>query len=691
MTTDGSPLRGASGTRQFLRGISVLVRERPAAVAAALAATGALVAVAVSTFLFPHLTPNHDEGVYLRQADLLLAGQFRLRPPVVGPFRPWFFVRDGAALYPKYGPVTAATFAAGKLLGGFRVALAGVAAGVVALTYRTVREAFDARTGLLAAVLVLASPLFVIQSGTFLPYLPTLLWNLGFAAAYLGADRTGSRRLAAVAGLAVGVAFFARPYTAVLFALPFVGHALWTLRNGDRDALARHALTAAGGLAGVAAALAYNAALTGDPLLFPYRAFAPQDGLGFGHRALLGYAREYTPALAVRANLEVLARFATAWIVSGPLGALAAAGGVAVAVRRGLDARQAAVVGLVPSVALGNVYFWGNLNVLGRLGVPDDGLVSVLGPYYHVSLLLPTAAFAAVGLLAGWRRLRGSLEGHLAPRRAGQVVLAAGLVSAAVFGGAGALALSRPVGNDAAISHRLGAAYAPFQERRLDDGVVFLPTPYGDWLGHPFQQLRNDPGYDDGPVYALREDQFAVVDAFPDREYYRYSYRGAWTPFEGPPVAARLRRIRAVAGPAVRQRLSLGVPRAAERVSIRLSAGDHAGYVTVPANESRVPLTLTVRGDAATLAGPGVETSVPVGNRGTLVVRAFVDYGAGGGFAYRTELPFDRAAGRVRALTPAGEICLRPARCDGAAANVPGAIDRPGVALSTNVTTLEDP
>ncbi|ESS09136.1 MAG: Dolichyl-phosphate-mannose-protein mannosyltransferase [uncultured archaeon A07HN63] len=162
----------------------------------ALAAVAAVVVWTVANQVFPYHSLNHDEGVYLQQAAMLLDGQLSLHPPVDGAFRPWFFVEDGDRLYPKYGPIPAAMFAVGKLAGGYRLALAAIAAGNVALVVGVARELFDRRTALLAGGLVIASPLYLIDSSVFLPYAPTTLWNLLFAYGYLRADRTGDRRWA---------------------------------------------------------------------------------------------------------------------------------------------------------------------------------------------------------------------------------------------------------------------------------------------------------------------------------------------------------------------------------------------------------------------------------------------------------------------------------------------------------------
>ncbi|ERH00978.1 MAG: 4-amino-4-deoxy-L-arabinose transferase related glycosyltransferases of PMT family, partial [Halonotius sp. J07HN6] len=326
----------------------------------ALAAVAAVVVWTVANQVFPYHSLNHDEGVYLQQAAMLLDGQLSLHPPVDGAFRPWFFIEDGDRLYPKYGPIPAAMFAVGKLAGGYRLALAAIAAGNVALVVGVGRELFDPRTALLAGGLVIASPLYLIDSSVFLPYAPTTLWNLLFAYGYLRVDRTGDRRWAAVAGVGVALAFFARPYTALLFALPFIGHALWTLASNWRAALPRQAVIAGLGLAGVCVTLAYNVVVTGSALLFPYRAFAPRDGLGFGEREILSHEITYTPELAIEANRNVVALFATEWVAGGALGVALAAVGVGIAARRRWSPRVAAVAGLFVSIPVGNVYFWGN-------------------------------------------------------------------------------------------------------------------------------------------------------------------------------------------------------------------------------------------------------------------------------------------------------------------------------------------
>jgi hypothetical protein len=682
----------------------------------------------VATEVFPYHSTNHDEGVYLQQAEMLLRGQLYLRPPVEGAMRPWFFVdaespagpavalpeQAGDVLFSKYSPVPPAIFALGIAVGVPRLSLALVGAGIVGLTSLVTSEVFDRTTGVLAGVLMLASPMFLVDTATFLPYAPTALLNLAFAWAYLRADRLAatdrSRRYlgwALLSGLAIGAAFFSRPYTALLFALPFVAHACWSLvvavRDGPlRPALLRQSLVTAGGLLGVTAALGYNWVVTGDPMVFPYLAFAPADGLGFGRRAILGYERDYHLALALEANLRVLDTLVWEWVVAGPLGTLVALLGLLSALgptRRRLrplassGARTLVLAGLVLSIPLGNVAFWGNLNVLGDLTRTGDGLVALLGPYYHFDLLLPVAAFGAHGLLVAVGWLRATAHERFSPRSASRVLAAGLLVGTALFGGVGAVVVADPVAENAAVGDQLSVAYEPVVETEFDRAVVFLPTPYGDWLNHPFQTLRNDPDFGretsdtgdagdtanasetshDDVVYALPERQFAVVDTYPDRTLYRYTYRGDWAPFLGDPVEPHLQEVTHARGERVVLDGTLGVPDGVERVSIRLSTDGESAYYAANDTTDDLPFSLVLTNGSVRLTGPvdGNE-SVPLAGRTDLKMTALVDFGAGQAFSYELTMPVRTAGSEVRALTPYVEVCRDGRLCGGESAYVPG-------------------
>ncbi|MFD1525313.1 ArnT family glycosyltransferase [Halolamina salina] len=708
----GRPVADSSGATETLRTAVAAVRDRLDRGRVAILLLALVAAVAsflVATRIFPYHSINHDEGVYLQQAELLLSGKLFLRPPVEGSFRPWFFVESGRGLYSKYQPVPAAVFALGRVLGAYPIALAGISAGVVAGTAALARELFDWRVGAVAGVLVLASPLFLIHSGVYLPYAVTAAFELCFAVAYLRGERTGSRRLAAVAGAAIATAFFARPYTAVLFASPFILHAVGTLvRSGawrtpfeavsdeQRALFARRALTAGLGIVGVLVALGYNVIVTGDPLVFPYQAFAPHDGIGFGHREILGHEENYTLELGIESNRRVLARLFTEWVAMGLVGAVLAAAGVlatagSAVLRRVPDAserasaalvgRRATVAGMFVSIAAGNVAFWGNFNILGALTVQEDGLIHSLGPYYHYDMLVPTAVYGAVAVVWGADRL-GSLAAPRLPDTltAPRVAVAVVIVAAGVAAPVAADAAERPLDHNAAVSEELAAAYEPFEaEGGLSMGnaalggnqtdektLTFLTPVYGPWLNHPFQAVRNDPEFDGPSLYAIGDDdELDVAAAKPDHELRRYVMRGPWNPVDGESVTAELRPVERVSGESVRMDAAVGIPEGAQSVSIR--AGGDAGqtYATANVSEGTLRLTLTVNGTGARLAGEGVRSpgSFDVEDRDELTVTVFVSTGPSTGFSYQLVFPIDAGGDEVRALSPTRERCPVPDRC----------------------------
>jgi 4-amino-4-deoxy-L-arabinose transferase-like glycosyltransferase len=693
------------------------------AVPAVLAALAGGLVVAVAVLVFPHLSHNHDEAVYLQQAALLLDGGFQYHAgPIADAVRPWFFVQDGGRLYPKYAPVPAGLFAVGMALGVPRLSLGLIAAGNAALVYALARAAFDRRTAILAVVFLLASPLFLFTSAAFLPYAPTTFLNLAFAFAYVRAARRSSVRWAAVAGAAVGLAFFARPYTALLFALPFVVHAGWSLvaARGDSTALrsvgSRQITTAAVGLVGVALTLAYNWRITGDPLLFPYEAFAPLDGLGFGQRKLLGHELRYTPELAIRSTGHLLWYLLTRWTAAGVLGTVAALAGIAATVRSlrqhawepsptGLDARTLRVLflGVLGSVVLGNVYFWGTVNVLGDPTDPTDGLMAFLGPFYHFDLLLPLSAFGAAGTLAvvRWLRDRARNAESVSPRQARAVLLAILLLATPVALAAEASVLGPAVDRNLAYTERYDRAYEPVEDRRPENAVVFAPTTYGEWLAHPFQRFRNDPGLDGRIVYALDRggENLAVVDAYPNRTYYRYTYRGEWLAGSGPGLSPALQRLDVRRAPRLDATTTVGVPADTIAVVVRLSNGETtARYRLANASLDRSRLALDWRltpdgvrlgnasGAVDRVAGPEV---VPVDGTETVAFSITLHAERGPTLTYRQETSIRTTDDRVAVLWPPHRtVCTLVRDCGYEGTYLPGrpALYPDGVKFRTNLS-----
>ncbi|ELZ98708.1 membrane protein [Haloferax mucosum ATCC BAA-1512] len=721
-------------------------RHRLAAVGVSLLV--GLVVTWLAVDLFPYHTVNDDEGVYLMQAAMLLEGKLFLHPSALTEaVRPWFFVVQehasapgGVRLYSKYSPAVPALFALGLAVGLPNLVLGVVASVTAWFVYVLTAAVFDRRTGIVAAGLLGLSPLFLITSSTFLAYAPTTMLNLIFGVCYVRAARRNSVGYAVVAGAFIGFAFFARPYTAVLFALPFMVHSLWALatswRVGTGRAVARrYVAIALPGIAFVGLTLAYNAVVTGDPLTFPYIAFAPADGIGFGRREILGYDIVYTPALGIETAVEALDMLVTRWGPMGWFGTVAAIVGVGVAVYRrwqratgrrarggdrrrqhGLGDRETAgfvelsdtalaavVAGVFGSVFLGNVFFWGTHNGL------RNGLIDLLGPFYHFDALVPLVVFAAAGLVGGVRAVRGVATRRFSPSEARGVVFSVVLVSALVAGGVTLDAIDDPYSENHLRTENLEATYDPlveagFEEPPLTPSVpgvsganaskvlVFHPDPYGDWSAHPFQTLRNDPGFDGSVVYAIDdgpEQDFTVLDAT-NRTPYRFAYRGSWVGAEEP-VEPALTRLEVLAGERVEATTTLGAPKGSTTVSVRVETeSGYARYDSRMRENLSVDWAITPSGVFVTnhpkAAGPD---RLPIPN-GTSEIDLLVTYVGDFGetVTYRQTVSVDRSDGEVRVIwPPETRVCRLTTDCGTEGQWVgPDGDYLPGVSVASNAT-----
>ncbi|RRJ29854.1 ArnT family glycosyltransferase [Halocatena pleomorpha] len=514
---------------------------------AVLSVLGGTVVLLIAHDVLPYLSSNHDEGVYLQQAAMLLEGNLWLKSVVPDAVRPWFFIQDGQRLYPKYTPVAALMYAPGVMAGVPRVILGLIAAGNIALVGTITSELFDRRTGVLAAGFALATPFFLFISAAFMAYAPTTLLNLLFALGYIRMFRRSSKRYAVLAGGAIGIAFFSRSYTAVLFALPFVVHAATVVgqdlsqRSFWTPTIQREAIVGVLGIAGVGVTLAYNHILTGDALVFPYQAFAPLDGLGFGHRKLIDRKINYTIGLAWRANKHLIAELFTRWTVAPPIGSLLAAVGV-FAFALGYRQRRTAklsdrtlgiiLLGTCLSILLGNIYFWGTLNTLGTVAAPTDGFMSRFGPFYHFDLILPLSAFGSAGALWIGGTLRSVLSQRYSTQQLRVLFLALLAVSAVVGGSAEYDRLDTAIEKHASTTEQQRSVAELFENRTFENALVFMPTPYGPWLSHPFQSLRNGGSLEKGSVLYAQDRgpglNFLTLDAYSNRTPYRFTYRGQW-------------------------------------------------------------------------------------------------------------------------------------------------------------------
>ena len=505
------PLVRHAGARDA--GVS-LSRPRPTSLIIAAAAVGAAVwAVVGSAWVFPQLSANSDEGIYLLQADALAQGDLTVAAPVddTAAYRPWFAVADGDRFILKYTPVHASVLALGGVMGSARIGLALVAAAQVLVIAWLARElGFGPRASAVAAVVLATTPLVLHLEITYLAYGTSLVLSMAAAAAGFRAARLGSPRWAVVAGLCWGVAFFARPYDAVLWGTATaIGLVL-----EHRRAVLRLLPAALGGAVGpLVLLLLFNASVTGDAFQLPFNLLEPADRLGFGLRRAVPEDPlvDFTPARGISAlgrNLLLV----LGWTGGGLVGAVVAARQLA---RH--HTGRAFLVALLVIWPLGYTIFWGSYMVAF---VWDGALF--LGPYYYLPMVAALAVAAGAGLV--------ELHDERPPVALG--VGAAGLVLAGVILVPALAEQHDRTSQRVAVADALDAALADTPD---EPALVFVPPIYGDFLQNPWSFLRNTPDVDGDRIYALSgsvaRDARIAAD-HPDRQVVTVEVANGWS--DGP-------------------------------------------------------------------------------------------------------------------------------------------------------------
>ncbi len=263
-----------------------------------LAIVAIVAAASVSWFIFERVPHLEDELTYLFQARTY--GRGALWAPAVTPRSPFFVpfvITMGDRRFGKYPPGWPMLLAIGELAGAGWLVNPILGGMDVALTYLLARRLFDREIGVLACVLMISSPMFLILSGSLMGHAATMFWLTLFVYSLLRADIAYQERLggtahrrplgwAAVAGLGLGMAMLTRSLSAVGMALPFVVwlvvRALRKPRQNIPEVLATFWPTA---LVAILLSLLYPAyvyALTGDPTTNLYTLVWAYDRLGFG-------------------------------------------------------------------------------------------------------------------------------------------------------------------------------------------------------------------------------------------------------------------------------------------------------------------------------------------------------------------------------------------------------------------------
>lgn len=583
-------------------------------------------AVVMARLVFPNGSVNDDEAIYRLQAHTIASGHlFPAAPNPPQAFVPWLAATVGHHYVLKYTPVEAAWLAASHLLTGSYVpALVLTVVALVFVTWLLAAELLgNGKEALIAAALVAASPLVIVQSGLLLAYLTTLVLIVLFVWTGVRGVRRRHAGWLVAAGFTVGVAGAIRPYDAVIFAIPFV---VWAVRELGWG---RRLLTAAGwvvlgGIGPLLAFLGYNDAATGSPFKLPFNLQDGHDTIGYGLRRLTPGEdfHHFGPIQGVHGVVVHIVAFLI-WVAGGPL--LIALGWLAV--RRGrLRGPAVALAATAITVPLGYVYFWGPWNA-GTIW----GGIWLIGPFYLLPLVVVVAIIGARGISVWAAEHPRSVRRGLAAMVALTVVV------------------SVPALYDNARYSRQDGQIIQLIRSVPGRELIVLPDNPG-FIMFPHWNVGNLAQPDDRALFVAQSgtvSDFALLQQFGDRVPYLLYFSGAFLPHRAH-LGVQLNRIVAVSQPQFELRVEASAERLKKKkLALTVSTGGPRIDCGLPDAAGGWWLHVDPSG-AVTCRGSGPAISLPADALGTIRLRYLPKSGA----RDQLDLPMQVTPGNVTLLMP---------------------------------------
>jgi hypothetical protein len=246
-----------------------------------------LAAFLVGRLVYENLPHLEDEFAYLWQARVMADGNLTLPTPDFPKSFVVPFVVDYQGLrFAKYPPGWPEALSLGVRAGlnsWVNPLLAGLA---VWLTYQLGKRSMNELSGFLGALLLGTSPMFLIQSGSLLSHVWSLVLTVSFTLFWIdsleGNEGRDGKVPAVLAGLCLGVLGLTRPLTALAICIPFALEGAAALVQGP--SWKRKRVLAIGGIGILLAGLypLWQNAVTGNFLTNPYTLWWPYDRYGFG-------------------------------------------------------------------------------------------------------------------------------------------------------------------------------------------------------------------------------------------------------------------------------------------------------------------------------------------------------------------------------------------------------------------------
>ncbi|HUS85448.1 MAG TPA: hypothetical protein VMX56_09900 [Anaerolineales bacterium] len=257
-----------------------------------LALSGLMIAAWVSDDVFERIPHTEDEFAYLWQAEVMAEGQISLpSPEKPNAFLVPFVVDHEGQRFAKYPPGWPAALSIGARV-DFPWLVNSLLAGIsLWLVYRLGTKLLGRGIGLLAEVLTLSSPMFLMLSSSLLSHTLSLCLALAFQLAWLDSfplrgvsrEQRAPDRLVLITGAAsLGLLVLTRPLTAAAVAIPFALHGAYLLARGKPREKKKLLLLALVVFAIASLLFVWQWALGGSPFRNLYTLWWPYDRLGFG-------------------------------------------------------------------------------------------------------------------------------------------------------------------------------------------------------------------------------------------------------------------------------------------------------------------------------------------------------------------------------------------------------------------------
>ncbi len=387
-----------SETRSPTRAGDQNLREAPAALWLALVI--ALCSTALTLYILrvpADASHRFPDGATIRfQAATLASGSLvAAAPPHADSFKlPMVRAEDGkwfGPYYPGFAMILAAGVASGldwavnPLLGGLAVF------GTFLLGCRV----YNARAGVLAALLLALSPMHTTLSASYLSHASCGVLLLYSAVILLWTRPNRELRYGLASGFLFGWAVCVRPYTSLWLALPLLGVLVLAIRRSPRAGFRLLLAFGVGAVPWAVVILAWNHLITGSVFQTPYSRYWPELRLGFvdipERRGLIRGVpiHHYSPAVAWEATKRQLAGLGSALL---PVPHLASLAFLLPLVFCRWIGRRGALLALAPFALIAGYFFY-----------PETvGIATILlGPRYYSEALPVVALLVAQPLVGG--------------------------------------------------------------------------------------------------------------------------------------------------------------------------------------------------------------------------------------------------------------------------------------------------